>query len=657
MNNYVAIGDLVLDVYHDSENNILGYYSGGSIWNDLVNIKGFKKKANCYAIGTCGDDWAGDLVMTFLSQHGIELSNIYRVSKQTNRFNIIVQGENTKCQKSCPVCKQSSWYSGSKYPTVVPDIFKKIEPGIVIVDCLRQNVLGLAQEFKKNNWLVAADIGFTSHLRYLSIDSITSLLTGRFDLLQLNYRVYSFLLKKFSISTETELFDLVKCRCMSITNGSKGAKILIRDKSNKVISVFSAAKSSTVRDVTGAGDMFFSTILSYINEDGFFDEDIEKIMENASQNAADRIKVIGALGILKQIKIPNCGCHICGVEAKPEKSLRSKRQRIETNTNHLRDRIFRSLESEASTNLKQILKNTDGMIYMVGTGGSFVSACYAAEVVNSFHRKANAFSYHPRDVLINGLKKADLVILFSYSGKTKDILNIYDQCLTCNIPVYLITKMKKNDMPNMNTSSIISYSNSSSDAKERGFLSMAGTLIPMCIFGKVYYDESDSSFKEFLTNIFSRRCEEFSSKMIIENYISVGINIDVFYDSNSNCAALDMESKFIESGVGRITLHEKKDFSHGRFNILEKMPPSFIIYFENSPGHYSDKLKSYLKKRNIPMVILQTEYLGVWGQLDLMIAAQYFLKAISKYLNYDMSKPDYPQDAMSLYRYAGKDLL
>lgn len=657
MQNYIAIGDMVMDVYLDSNLKPLGYYSGGSIWNDLINIKSRSKEANCYGIGTCGNDLAGNLVMDVLSQHGVDLRNVWRISKQTNRFNIIVNYEKTKCQKMCPICKQSIWYSETRYPTSIPEQLKEIEPGIVIVDCLRQSILGLAQEFREHSWYIAADIGYISHLRYLSAANIRTLFIGRFDFLQLNNRVYRFLSNKLALSNEKELFELFACRYMSITNGSEGAKLLFSDKSGKTVCISMSAKSATVIDVTGAGDMFFSSLLLCLNKNGYLEGSKDKILDFALENTAERISVVGALGMLKQVEMPDGGCHVCGSTAKLTKGSKPRRQRIETNTNHLLDRILRSLESGASKQVKEILDNIEGMIYMVGTGGSFVSACYAAKIVNSFQKSSNAVACHPRDIVINRLGKVNAVFLFSYSGSTKDILNIYNLCKANKIPVYLVTKKRGSDLSDLNSNAIISYSNSNSDAKERGFLSIAGTLIPMCIFAEAYYDCSKNSFKEFLKKCFSSRCEEFSKDVGIEKGIFVGVTVDVFYGADTDCAALDVESKFIESGVGRIVLHEKKDFSHGRFNILEKMPPDFIIYFENQQGHYSKKLKEYLERRNIPTVYLKTQYLDLWGQLDLMIATQYFLKAISKHINYDMSKPDYPKDAMALYRYSGKDLL
>ena len=658
MKNYIAIGDVILDIYYDSKLNLLGYYSGGSIWNDLINIKGHSIEHNCYGIGVCGSDWGGELVMEILAQHGINLSNIRKIPKQTNRFNIIVDKEKTKSQKQCPICKKSIWHSTTKISTSIPEQLLDISPGVIIIDSLRKNVLELSQQFRKNGWYVAADIGFINHLRYLSIETIQALFIGKIDFLQINNRVYSFLANKLSLNGQEHLFELFKCRYMSITNGAEGAKFLFRGETGTIFCTNVPAKSAQVIDPTGAGDMFFSSLLLCLNENGYLNGSIEEILCLASSKAAERISVVGAVGKLIHNNAPNDGCPICGRIAIEPKPQGCKKQRIETNTNYLLDRILRSLESDASKQIREVLDNIEGLVYMIGTGGSYVSACYVAEVVNCFSKTASAIVFHPRDIAIHGLGKANAIFLFSYSGSTKDILNIYQLGRECSIPTYMITKKRVSDGDDFNfTNTLISYSNSNSNARERGFLSMAGTLIPMCVFAEIFYDDSEDLFSDFLKECFTKRNKEFAKGIEIAQSISIGFTVDIFYDAGTNCAALDLESKCIESGIGRATMHEKKDFSHGRFNILERMPSDFIVFFEGQAGHYSEKLKAYLEVRNIPIVYLKTRYQGIWGQLDLIIATQYFLKTISKKLDYDMSKPDYPKDAMTLYRYSGKDLL
>ena len=139
---------------------------------------------------------------------------------------------------------------------------------------------------------------------------------------------------------------------------------------------------------------------------------------------------------------------------------------------------------------------------------------------------------------------------------------------------------------------------------------------------------------------------------------SIKLSVDIFSGADTSSAAIDLESKFIESGLGRVVIHDKKDFSHGRFNIIEKYAPDLVIFLENDTGEYSSKLLKYLQKRDhLYICHLKTQVGGVWGDLDLVIATQFFTKYLSRTIGYDMAKPDYPRDAMTLYRYSNKDLL
>ena len=96
MKNYIALGDLVLDIYHDNLMGLVGYYPGGSAWNDLINISKLDPNAGCFCVATCGNDWAGDFILHTLKNNRIDVSNVTRLNKQTKRFNIVVDSEKTR---------------------------------------------------------------------------------------------------------------------------------------------------------------------------------------------------------------------------------------------------------------------------------------------------------------------------------------------------------------------------------------------------------------------------------------------------------------------------------------------------------------------------------------------------------------------------------
>ena len=266
---------------------------------------------------------------------------------------------------------------------------------------------------------------------------------------------------------------------------------------------------------------------------------------------------------------------------------------------------------------------------------------------------------HPRDFMFEKLDKVSTVILFSYSGKTNDIISVYRLCKQNNINVFVITKMAYDQASEYyDVNDVISYSDSIINSKERGFISMAGTLIPMVLFGKLFFDERVESFETYLKECFENRSSFSYDKLFEINPHCNKLTIDIFSGADTKCAGHDLESKIIESGIGRAIIHEKKDFSHGRFNVLQECPPDLVVYLNNCEGSYSKKLKKYLLKRTeLICLTLDSKFGNIWGDFDLTIAIQFLAKALSNYMNYDMSRPNYPKDAMHLYRYHNDDIL
>lgn len=177
------------------------------------------------------------------------------------------------------------------------------------------------------------------------------------------------------------------------------------------------------------------------------------------------------------------------------------------------------------------------------------------------------------------------------------------------------------------------------------------------LFGMQFYKNDNLNYITFLNNCFEKWSVFFEQLKINWKEFSNNPVMDIFSGIDTAAAAIDLESKIVESGIGRVIVHEKKDFSHGRFNVIANHPPYAIILFDNITGKYSKKLESYLSKRtDIKMIKLTTEFGEIWGDIDLMIACQYLAKYLSRELQYDMSKPDYPEDAMGLFKYSGSDL-
>ena len=114
-----------------------------------------------------------------------------------------------------------------------------------------------------------------------------------------------------------------------------------------------------------------------------------------------------------------------------------------------------------------------------------------------------------------------------------------------------------------------------------------------------------------------------------------------------------MESKIIESGIYNILVHEKKNFSHGRFINYEHVSKKINIYFKQKDiSQYEKNLIEYLNNENT--IIIESRYNGILCEFDLLIASQFIIYYISNFIDIDVSKPSYSEESMKIYFYKGE---
>ena len=100
-------------------------------------------------------------------------------------------------------------------------------------------------------------------------------------------------------------------------------------------------------------------------------------------------------------------------------------------------------------------------------------------------------------------------------------------------------------------------------------------------------------------------------------------------------------------------IHEKKNFSHGRFVNYENLSLKTNIYLKTkTTTKYEKVLLDYL--RDDKNIIIESKYDGLLGEYDLLIAMQYLIYNIGKLLNIDLSKPNYTEKALKIYFYKGE---
>jgi fructoselysine-6-P-deglycase FrlB-like protein len=439
---------------------------------------------------------------------------------------------------------------------------------------------------------------------------------------------------------------------MTITRGENGATF-VKDGTDYN---FKLTYKAHVIDSTGAGDAFISSIIKDCIKNNFIYNQtlFEKWYENCNKLTTKVVSKMGARGhinaLFKVKKIVNeCTCNVFIFNE------RKKIKRCNININNLETRIKNAIDSPAISKIKNIDFNGNDNCLFIGTGGSYAGTYFSAKVINLLYG-CNTYSMYPRDVLYRNNNNINKVLLFSYSGTTNDIIASVKNLNKNNM--YIITKgelqkivlktgiLKKN---------IISYRTSTNKGKERGFLSFEGAVAPAAIFLMYYLEmtNSDININDFIKESINNWNTKLKKDINIDfiNLVKKSNLINLFRGDYADSACYDLESKFIESGIFNCIIHEKKNFSHGRFINYENLNNSCSIYFkQKETTKYEQELLKYLNKK---CIVIESKYDGILAEFDLLIASQYIIYYIGNVMNIDVSKPKYSEEAMKIYFYNG----
>ncbi len=646
----VSIGDLVVDYYYKNE-KLLGLNGGMTSHNIIANLA--KMGINTAVFGACGDDMQGKIAIKSLEKLNVDVKNI-----------IILDGIKTRCfhvsyfdnegkmtftsKKRCPLCNNKKWYENSLINT--DDIIKNINgEDILIFDNLNiKNQIIIDATCNKK----IIDLGQYFELENLSNKEIIDMLYNKFEIINFNERVSKYLIKRLNLNNNVDIYNILKPNFMTITCGENGAIFI----SERIEYSFKLKNQGNVVDSTGAGDAFISSIIrDWLKNNLTYNPAMfEKWYENSNKLTAKVVSKMGARGHLNPLfKIKQidgkCTCEDFIYNE------RKKIKRCNININNLETRIINAINSTASNKIDDIDFNKNNNCLFIGTGGSYAGAYFAAKIINLLYG-CNTYSLYPRDVLYRNNENIDKVVLFSYSGTTNDIITSVKNFNKKNI--YIVTKGELQNIvlkTEILKKNILSYRTSSNKGKERGFLSFEGAVSPAAIFLKHYLKKTNCNIdiEEFIKasiNNWNQKIENIVNKDFLKRIENHKI-LNLFRGDYTDTACYDLESKIIESGVFNCIIHEKKNFSHGRFINYENLDNTCSIYFkQKSTTKYEKELLKYLGNNTI---IIESNYDGILAEFDLLIASQFIIYYLGKVMNLDVSKPKYSENAMKIYFYNG----
>lgn len=646
----VSIGDLVTDYYY-KDDKLIGVNGGMTSHNIIANLAHAGIKTSVFAC--CGDDCQGRIAIDSLERLKVDIENIKIIENvRTRCFHVSYHDENGKLtftsKKRCPFCNNKKWYDESLIDTnfIISNI--KADDILVFDNLNNQNQIIIDSTSNKK----IIDLGQYFEFENMDNQEILKKLANKFEIINFNERVTKYLLNRLNLTNDKKLYDIIKPKLMTITRGDKGATFISEDG----IYNFDLKFKGNVVDSTGAGDAFISSIIKDCLKNNFiYDSNLfSKWYDNSNKLTAKVVSKMGARGhinALYKIKEIKNECICNQFEYKKRKQIK----RCNININNLESRIINAVNSSVSEKIDDIGFKNDSNCLFIGTGGSYAGAYFASKVINLLYG-CNTYSMYPRDVIYRNNSNINKFILFSYSGTTNDIINSIKDFDNRNI--YLITKGQLQTIvtkTNILRENILCYKTPSSKSKERGFLSFEGTVAPASLFLKYYYNKIDPDFDIclFIQNSIKYWNTEISkifNKDLITKIINKGI-INIFRGDYTDTASYDLESKIIESGIFSCIIHEKKNFSHGRFVNYENIKNDYSIYFKQAKvNKYEEDLLNYLDKNTI---IIESKYNKILAEFDLLIASQFIIYYIGKYLDIDVSKPKYTENAMKIYFYKG----
>ncbi len=650
----ISIGDLVTDFYYKN-GKLVGVNGGMTSHNIIANIA--KLGLETSVCGVCGDDMAGTIAINSLKEVGTNIDNVKVIEDINTRcFHVSYQELNDKLEftskKRCPICNIKKWYEESK---IEPnDILKQInKDDVLIFDNLNNKNQIIIDDCNNRKML---DLGQYFELEDYNDNDIIEKIKNKFDVINLNERVEKYLKNRFSIKSLEEIYNILHPKMIIVTRGKKGSDFVFdNNKVNKELS-----NPEVEVDPTGAGDAFFSMFISeYIKNNYIIDyKFIDSTFEKATKLTKKVVKKFGARGHIQNLykikKVKDaCTCSNFNI------SSRKQIKRCNININNLETRIINAINSSAYNKLTKIDFESLNNSIFVGTGGSFAGAKFSSKLINHLYG-INTIALYPRDLYYRNNNSVDSVFLFTYSGTTNDLL--VSTSLIDNDNKYIITKgelQKIVTKTGISKNNVISYRTGTNKGKERGFLSFEGALAPASLFLKLYFErKSKNNIEEFIRdsinywkNYFDKYFKE--NKKMLKEFLKEGNNFNIFTGDFTESAGSDLESKIIESGIYNCLIHEKKNFSHGRFINYEHLSHNKNIYFkQKNTSLYEKKLLEYLEKDQ--NLIIESRYDGILCEYDLLISSQYLIYYISNFLDIDISKPTYNEDAMKIYFYKGE---
>lgn len=301
---------------------------------------------------------------------------------------------------------------------------------------------------------------------------------------------------------------------------------------------------------------------------------------------------------------------------------------MQINFKFLKERVVDALDKTDLELIRYCLSNLQEPTIVSGVGGSSVVSEFGAKVIN----KKNgiiAINYEPRDFLYRSTAGFKNVISCSYSGNNYGVSLSFAN----NLKKYLLSN-------NSHSSDDITYLQyKTSIDKERSFVSLGATLIPISIIMDYYLNGKDNPMLDAITKT------EFSFELDSDIF-------EIYTGYDTSTASKYLESTFVESGLGLPIVHDKYSYCHGRSTVALNYPTTAIYFNRNTS--YDKLMLEELKNYHSTIIIIDSKSDDqVLDDYQMLVQSMFLTKYIAEQKNKDLSKVNYSPIVKKIYRYDG----
>jgi fructoselysine-6-P-deglycase FrlB-like protein len=316
------------------------------------------------------------------------------------------------------------------------------------------------------------------------------------------------------------------------------------------------------------------------------------------------------------------------------------------NLGWLRRRTLRAGENQRAIAAAQVLLSWEGTAFVVASGGSAIAGAYIAQLLRE-RTSLFAAATFPSDYVAAGTR-SDALILVSFSGSTPDHIPVIRRARQLGVErIALICRPPTPTLaPELGPGGlVIGYGSARRPSKsERGFVSMAATAAPCALLLAAV--DGPAALTPLATPRLSNNPSDLGA--VLAGSVVDGREVHVLGSGYARPAMLDLESKWVEGDLGPLTVHQSKDFSHGRFmSLLGSGRSAVPVILSTGIDEYERELMATLQREHRasagrlarPLHLAAGES-SLIGGLDLLLGVQELAAATAAYLGRDLSRPE-----------------